>query len=63
MYILDFISSRVHPPSMKMHENEEEKLIQVLVKSDRDMLWARGVGLLDMVFFGLGRDIMRSSTL
>ena len=39
MYILDFISSRVHPPSMKMYENEGERLIQVLVKSDRDMIW------------------------
>ena len=38
MYTLDFISFRVHPLSMKMHENEGERLIQMLVKSDRDMI-------------------------
>ena len=38
MYTLDFISFGVHPPFTKMHENEGEGLIQMLVKSDRDMI-------------------------
>ena len=38
MYTLDFISFGVYPPFTKMHENEGEGLIQMLVKSDRDMI-------------------------
>ena len=37
-YTLDVISFGVYPPFTKMHENEGEGLIQMLVKSDIDMI-------------------------
>ena len=38
MYTLDFISFGVYPTFMQMHKNKGEGLIQMLVKSDRDMI-------------------------
>jgi len=38
MYAIYFISFRVYPAFMKLHENEGDVFIQMLVKYDRDMV-------------------------